>query len=200
MNVPTAAGGASCALWASRWPWPRRGGGAHPTAVGAIAAAQGTSDQPDERRACLLCVAGFLFESRVGLGASAAKVTSSLSDGSESSVVGLRGPSAWSEAFGAEYSASSAKRIQPSLPFWKSCLTVVLFSPVCRLFAGAVGLPFACVLETRVRPRGTVAERNLSTISRVRECCFIRRSEDVTRKCGISASSDGVDSDTNSRS
>lgn len=201
MNVPTAAGGASCTLCARRWPCPRRGG-TDATAVGAIAAAGGTSAQPDVRRTCLLCAAGFRFGSRVGLGAGAVKVTSSLSDGSESSV-GLRGPSTWLEgllAFGAGYSASSAKRIQPSLPFWKSCLTAVVFSPVCRLFAGSAILPFPGVLETRGRPRGTVAQRNLSTISRVRECCLNRRSEDVTRKCGISASSDGVDSDANSRS
>jgi hypothetical protein len=174
--VPTAAGGASWTLWTSRWPWPRRGGAGGATAVGAIAAAGGTSDQPDARRACLLCAAGFLFESRAGLGAGATKVTSSLSDGSESSVVGLRGPSAWLVALfvfvfeGVGYSASSAKRIQPSLPFWKSCLTVALFSPVCRFFAGAVGLPFACVLETecaRAEWQNAIYQRSRVCVSAV---------------------------------
>lgn len=96
-------------------------------------------------------------------------------------------------------SASSARRIQPSLPFWKSCLTVALLSPTRGFLAGMLVLT-PRVVEVFARPRGTSAERNLSIIARVRECCLIRRSEVVTRKSGISASSDGVDSDTISTS
>jgi hypothetical protein len=207
VNVPTDAGAAGCAIWGSRWPGAPRGG---PPAVAAECAAAteaggDPSTQPDARRLCLFGVC-FIFGSRVDVdfGTGWAKIASSLSDGSESSA-GLRDPSAWqvreaSFALDVACSVSSARRIQPSLPFWKSCFTVALLSPARRFLTGVLGLPFPRIVDVFVRPLGTAAQRNLSMISRVRECCLTRRSEDVTRKSGISASSDGVDSDTTSTS
>jgi len=159
------------------------------------------STQLEPRRSCLPCACLFL-QSCVDFGTGG--VASSLSDGSESSR-GLRdaseGPT-WEGTFAldAVCSASSVRRIQPSLPFWKSCLTVALSSPTRGFLAGVLGLLFPRVFDVLTRPRGTSVERNLSMIARVRECCLIGRSEDVTRKSGISASSDGVDSDTTSTS
>lgn len=162
----------------------------------------GASTQPEPRRNCLPCVCFFL-ESRADSGTDGAKIAS-LSDGSESSEE-LRDASAGptSEvtfALDAVCSASSARRIQPSLPFWKSRLTVALLSPTRGFFAGVLGSLFPRVLDVLTRPRGESAERNLSMIARVRECCLIRRSEVVTKKSGMSASSDGVESEPTSTS
>jgi len=207
VNVPTDAGAADCAIWGGRWPWPGgapRGGPPDIVALGGATTTEGEvgpSGQTGARLSCLSCDC-FFFESRVNLGTGWAKIASSLSDGSESPM-GLRGPSAWPEgsfALDAACSASSARRIQPSLPFWKSCLTVALLSPARRFLTEVFGLPFPRVVDDFVRPLGRATERNLSMISRVRECCLTWRSEDVTRKRGISASSDGVDSDTMSTS
>lgn len=86
MNVPTDAGAATCALWASRWPWETRGGAVDVAVacVDAMVVGGGASTQPGPRRNCLPCV-GFFLESRVGSGTGGAKIASSLSDGSESS-------------------------------------------------------------------------------------------------------------------
>lgn len=203
--MPTDAGAATCILRASRWPWAPRGGPVDVTVAcaGATVVGGGTSTRPESRRSCLPCI-GFFLDSRVDSGTGGGKIASSLSDGSESSreLRDASAGSAWEETFAldAVCSASSVRRIQPSLPFWKSCLTVTLLSPTRGFFAGVPGSLLPRTLDVLTRPRGASADRNLSMIARVRECCLIRRSEDVTKKSGISASSDGVDSETTSTS
>jgi hypothetical protein len=179
VNVPTAAGGASCTLWARRWPCPRRGGADVPPPRGR---APRSSDQPDARRACLLCAAGFLFESRVGLGAGAAEITSSLSDGSESSVVGLRGPSAWLEglfAFGAGYSASSAKTDPAIAALLEELLDGCVVQPGLPVLRGRARIT---ALRAYLKPECALAEQWRNAICQRSRACASAASSDGRRK------------------